>query len=360
MFATLAADHGEYNMRATRSSALLLPLLELNGQLFLSVALIVGGYQALGGHIRLEAMVQFFFLANFFFSPIPILGNQYNQALTAMAGAERVFSLLDTRLPPVDAPGSRNIAPLGGRVVMQNVSFAYDPARPVLHDINLVAEPGQTVALVGPTGSGKSTILSLIAKVHLPTAGEIRIDDVDLREVTGTSLRRQMGNVLQSNFLFTGTVIDNVRLTRPEASDAEVAEAARALGVLDVIERLPQGWLTSVGERGSALSAGQRQIVCFTRAMLANPRLLMLDEATSAVDRLTERRLQRALAKLLAGRTSFVVAHRLSTIEHADQVLVIEGGRIVERGTHAELLTHDGPYRRLHTSAFAPLISPER
>lgn len=352
MFRELVEDHSLYNIQATRSSAVFLPLMELNGQLFLAIALVVGGYQALGGSLRLEALVQFFFLANFFFNPIPILGTQYNQALTAMAGAERVFALLDTHAAPTDAAAEigplPGLPPLEGRVELRGVSFGYDPARPVLHGIDLLAEPGQTVALVGPTGSGKSTILSLIAKLRIPTAGQILIDGFDLARVDGSSLRRQMGNVLQNNFLFTGTVIDNVRLARPDASDEEIVRAARALDVLDVIERLPRGWQTPVGERGAGLSAGQRQVVCFTRAMVADPRLVLLDEATSAVDRVTEGRLQRALSHLLAGRTSFVVAHRLSTIKHADQVLVIEGGRVVERGSHGSLLAHDGPYRRLY------------
>jgi ATP-binding cassette subfamily B protein len=268
-----------------------------------------------------------------------------------MAGAERVFALLDTH---AETDGAAEIGPLPGlpplegRVELRGVSFGYDPARPVLHGIDLLAEPGQTVALVGPTGSGKSTILSLIAKLRAPTTGQILIDGFDLARVDGSSLRRQMGNVLQNNFLFTGTVIDNVRLARPDASDEEIVRAARALDVLDVIERLPRGWQTPVGERGAGLSAGQRQVVCFTRAMVADPRLVLLDEATSAVDRVTEGRLQRALSHLLAGRTSFVVAHRLSTIKHADQVLVIEAGRVVERGSHGSLLARDGAYRRLY------------
>jgi ABC-type multidrug transport system ATPase subunit len=204
------------------------------------------------------------------------------------------------------------------------------------------------VALVGPTGSGKSTILSLIAKFHLPGAGEVLIDGREIRTLTGDGLRQQMGNVLQNNFLFSGTVMDNIRIGRPAASDDEIRTAAESLGVRDLIEDLPQSFDTRVGEKGRGLSLGQRQIVCFCRAMLADPRILLLDEATSAVDRLTEVRLQRALARLLRGRTSFVVAHRLSTIRHADKLLVIESGRVVESGTHSELVARGGLYSSLH------------
>ena len=228
------------------------------------------------------------------------------------------------------------------------MTFGYGDSPPALRDVCFVAEPGQTVALVGPTGSGKSTILSLIAKFHLARAGEILIDGRDIRGLTGDGLRRQMGTVLQNNFLFSGTVLDNIRLGRPSASDDEIRSAADRLGVRDLIDDLPQGLATRVGEKGGGLSLGQRQIVCFCRAMVADPRILLLDEATSAVDALTELRLQRALAKLLRGRTSFVVAHRLSTIRHADKLLVIESGRVVEAGTHAELVARDGLYSSLH------------
>jgi ATP-binding cassette subfamily B protein len=310
--------------------------------------------------------VQFLFLSNLFFNPIPILGNLYNQALTAMAATERVWKLLDTAPAWTDAPapaatgitaaagGAPAPAPLRltGRVQLDGVSFAYGDGPPVLHGVSFVAEPGQTVALVGPTGSGKSTILGLIAKFHLPTGGRLTIDGQDIRGIAGDALRQQMGNVLQNNFLFSGTVLDNVRIGRPTAGDEEIVAAAEALGVRDLIDDLPGGFQTRVGEKGGGLSLGQRQIVCFCRAMLADPRILLLDEATSAVDTLTELRLQRALRKLLAGRTSFVVAHRLSTIRHADKLLVIEGGRVVEEGTHASLLARGGAYAALHR-AFA-------
>lgn len=358
LFAELIRDHSRYNYGAAKQSAVFQPLLELNGQLFLAILLVVGGYQALGHRVPLHALIQFLFLSNAFFGAIPTLGNQYNQALTAMAGAERVFSLIDQKPDWVDEPGARELPELRGRVEFREVSFAYEPGRPVLSDVSFTAEPGETVALVGHTGGGKTTIMSLVAKLYLPTHGAVLIDGHDLAQATSNSLHRRLASVTQENFLFTGTLRDNLRLGKPGATDEELRAAARALDVLDVFDGLPQGLDTPIGERGAGLSLGQRQIVCFVRALLAEPRILLLDEATSSVDAVTEARVQDALGRLLAGRTSFVVAHRLSTIRHADVVLVLDAGRIVERGTHHELLRRGGRYAALYREFASADLEP--
>jgi ATP-binding cassette subfamily B protein len=351
LFRELIYDHSRYNIGVTQNNAIFSPLLEFNGQLFLAILLVVGGYQAFTGRVGLEALIQFFFLANLFFNPIPVLATQYNQVLAAMAGADRVFRLLDTRPDWEDAPDARALPALEGRVELRNVGFAYEPDKPVLHDVSFIAEPGQTVAIVGATGGGKSTVINLIAKFYLPTAGQVLIDGQDLRALSSAFLHARMGAVLQSHVLFSGTVLENLRVGRPSASEDEVRAAARALDVADIIDELPRGLHTDVGERGANLSLGQRQIVCFTRAMLADPRILLLDEATSGLDVVTEARLQKALARLLKGRTSFVVAHRLSTVRHADQVLVIDHGRIVERGRFDDLVRAGGALARMNRYA---------
>lgn len=330
-------------------TALYLPLLELNAQGFMAALIGVGGWAALSGAgTGLGDLVTFFFLADLFFSPITIIGTQLSEATLAMAGAERYFRLLDTAPAWTDKPEARDCPPLLGRVEFRDVGFAYVPDRPVLHDISFVAEPGQVIALVGHTGSGKSTIVGLLAKFQLPATGAVLVDGHDLGDLRQETLRRQMGFVFQQNFLFAGTIADNVRAARPEASDEQVRQAFRDLDCLDLIMALPEGIDTPCSEKGRGLSMGQQQLVAFARALLADPRILVLDEATSAVDTLTEARLQVALHRLMKGRTCFVVAHRLSTIRRADCVLVLEAGRIVERGTHEALLAASGVYAGLH------------
>ena len=349
LFRELVVDHSEYNVKVTLTEAVFLPVMEINSQIFLGALLLCGGWRVMTAHtMPVSNLIQFFLLSGYFFGPIQTLANMYNNALTAMAGAERVFRFLDTPPDWVDAASATDLTALEGRVEFRHVTFAYTEGRPVLHDISFAAAPGQMTALVGATGSGKTTIVNLIAKFYVPQAGEILVDDRDLAMIRGRSLRHWLGLVLQQNFLFTGTVLENIRFGRPEATDDEVREAARRLDCLDLLEALPEGLLTRLGEQGVGLSTGQRQLVCFTRAMLADPRILILDEATSSVDAITEVRLQIALEKLLAGRTSFVVAHRLSTIRQAHQVLVLDGGKIVERGTHRQLLRLGGVYARLY------------
>jgi ATP-binding cassette subfamily B protein len=350
LFHELAADHSRYNRDVMCTQGLFVPLLELNNQIFIAVLLVVGGWRALtpGHDTSVGDLVSFFFMANLFFAPISVLGGQYNQAMTAMAGAERLFELLDREPEWTDSPDAATLPHMAGRVEFERLSFGYDPARPVLHDISFVAEPGQTVALVGHTGSGKTSITNLIAKFYLPTSGRLLIDGVEVRAIRSDSLHAQMGIVLQQNFLFHGTVAENIRVGKPSASDAEVMRVFERLDCADLVASLPDGLATRVGERGMSLSVGQRQLVCFARALLADPRILILDEATSSIDSRTEVRLQAALAVLLRGRTSFVVAHRLSTIRHADQVLVLDHGRIIERGRHDELLIHGGTYASLY------------
>jgi ABC-type multidrug transport system fused ATPase/permease subunit len=347
LFEDLVTDHSLYNLRTAQAHGIYLPLLEVNSQLFTAMILLVGGYRVFAGSVGVEDLYHFVMMTAVFFGPVTTLGNQYNHALSAMAGAERVFQFLDRKPDWQDATPS--VSPeITGRIEFDHVTFGYDPAKPVLHDVSFTMEAGKTIALTGQTGSGKTTIINLISKFYLPTSGRILIDGTDISMFDTNALHRQMGIVLQQNFLFSGTIADNIRVGKPNATMEEIVKAAKQLDCLDILAAMSEGFLTVVGEGGSGISLGQRQLICFTRAMLANPRILILDEATSAVDTMTEARVQKALSILLKGRTSIVVAHRLSTIRNADLVIVLDAGKIVESGTHRQLLKNRRHYAALY------------
>lgn len=348
-FRALVEDHARYNYVSARASGTFLPLLELNGQLFMALLVVIGGGQVLASDepMALGSMVQYFFLAGLFFSPITILGNMFNEALTAMAGAERVFAILDTKPDWEDKPDPIMPADLAGKVELRDVTFSYEADRPVLHGVSFTAAAGQCVAIVGATGSGKSTVAALIAKFYLPESGAVFIDGIDTRDLSSPWLHRHLGIVPQQNHLFGGSILENIRVVKPAATREEVRAALSRLDCLENIESIPGGLDAEVGERGSGLSLGQRQLICFARALIADPRILILDEATSAIDPLTEARTQKAMRLLMAGRTSFVLAHRLSTLKHADHVVVMGDGRVLEQGAPGTLLERGGVFADL-------------
>jgi ATP-binding cassette subfamily B protein len=340
------------NARATLLSAVYFPGVELLGSVGLGVVLLYGGFRVVNGEMSVGELVAFVGLLNMFFQPIQQLSQLYSDLQSTLASLEKVFAVLDTETDRADSPDAKDLRDLSGDVEFDRVSFAYGEDV-VLDDVSFRIKPGETLAIVGETGAGKSTVVKLLSRFYDPTGGEVRIDGQDLRDVRGSSLRRYMGVVLQDTFLFTGTVKDNIRYGRPDATDEEIIAAARTVGADDFVRCFPEGYETQVRERGGRLSVGERQLVAFARALLANPKLLVLDEATSSVDLATEARIEAALDRLLAGRTSIVIAHRLSTVRRADRILVMGGGRVVEEGTHEELLSRPSAYRRLYESQFA-------
>lgn len=313
------------------------------------------GITGLGGvQVTTGMLIAFVGYANNFWNPIINIGNFYNQLITCSAYLERIFETLDVRPEIEDRPGAIELPPVKGRVDFNDVVFKYEPGgRNILNLVDFHVPAGSTVALVGPTGAGKTTIVNLLSRFYDVTEGSVCVDGHDVRDVTLASLRRQMGVMLQDTFIFTGNVRENIRYGRLDATDQQIEEAAKAVHAHEFIMELPDGYDTKVEERGSTLSAGQRQLIAFARVLLADPRILILDEATSSIDTRTEEALQAGLAHLLKGRTSFVIAHRLSTIENADQIFYIDHGQIVEHGTHQELLAKRGAYYRLHESQYA-------
>jgi ATP-binding cassette subfamily B protein/subfamily B ATP-binding cassette protein MsbA len=343
----------ELNLTSARLASAFFPAIDVLGSVATALVIWFGSQAVMGEQVSAGVLVAFVLYVGRFFGPIRHLSQRFDQMQSTMAGSERIFNLLDTPLEVEDAPNSKKMPKINGDVSFRGVDFHYsDDDTLILQGINLNVGSGQSVALVGKTGAGKSTLIKLLSRFHDPTAGQVLIDNIDLRSVTQRSLRSQMGIVLQDPFLFNGTVADNIRFGCLDCSDSEIEAAAKAVGAHSFVTNLREGYNTSVEEGGVILSVGQRQLISFARALLASPRILILDEATSSVDTQTEIIIQNALARLLQGRTAFVIAHRLSTIVNADQILVLDGGSIVEQGTHESLLEHNGHYSNLYRMGF--------
>ena len=337
---------------ANSYALLLMPLTAVLGTFFVIVLAGVGGWLALQGLLSVGMIATFITYGQNFTSPLRQIANLYNSIQAALAGAERVFEIIDTPSEVADPPDAPALVNLRGEVNLTGVQFSYTPGTPIIKNFSLDVAAGQTIALVGPTGAGKTTIINLLTRFYEIQEGTIRIDGIDIRHLRKADLRHSLGLVLQDTFLFADTVLENIRYGRLDATDAECIEAARMAEADPFIRQLPQGYQTNLSERASNLSLGQRQLLSITRAILADPAILILDEATSSVDTRTEARIQKALLRLMQGRTSFVIAHRLSTIRDADRVVVITNGEIVEQGTHQELLDRKGFYHHLYVSQF--------
>ena len=358
------AANRDANVQAVAITSAFSPAIDVLSTLATALVIGYGGYLVFAGSLSVGVLTAFLIYVQQFFRPIQLASQVYTQAQAAVAGAERIYNILEEEPEPADPPNSTKLGPARGLISFQHVTFEYDPGRPVLHDVDFVVEPGQTVALVGPTGAGKTTIASLIPRFYDATEGTIRIDGRDIREMARKNLRANIGIVLQEPFLFSGTIAENIGYGRSgnpaEASRGEVEAAARVVNAHGFIMDLPDGYDTVLGEGGGALSQGQRQLLSFARAVLTDPRILILDEATSNIDTRTEAIIQRALATLLEGRTSVVIAHRLSTIRNADLILVVQDGRIEERGTHTSLMEKNGLYADLYRRQFREPVSSSR
>ena len=343
-FSQLNAANRDANVQAVAITAAFVPSIDVLNTLVTALVLAVGGYLAIAGEMTVGTVTAFLLYVQQFFQPIQLLSQFYTQAQSALAALERIFSLLDEPAQLQDTEGAIVMPPIRGEVRFQDVTFGYKPDQPVLKGVNLLAKPGEMIALVGATGAGKSTIINLILRFYDVTGGSVAIDGIDIRQVTQASLRRQIGVVLQDTVLFSGTVAENIAFGRPDVPHAEIEAAAQVANVHEFILSLPQGYATQLGERGTSFSQGQRQLISIARAVLIDPRILILDEATSRLDTRTESLVQEAIARLLKNRTSFVIAHRLSTVTRSDQVLVVQEGEIVEQGTHTELMQQEGIY----------------